>query len=436
LTIKSAFDQDPRVRVTRLHSGLRIVSERMDHLATVAVGLWIRCGSRHEHENEHGLAHLIEHMAFKGTKTRSARQIVEELENVGGDLNAETTAESTAYFARVMKEDLPLAFDILADIVANPLFDETELQREKDVILQEIASIEDNPEELVFDLFMQQAFAGQALGRPILGTPASLKAFTPAHLHAFVKRHYHPAQIVVSAAGAVEHDALVALAEQALAALPLSPPETALPLALYQGGDVREKRRLEQVHLVLGARGVSFHHPLHESLHVLAQILGGGMSSRLFQELREKRGLCYDVNAFFTPFSDTGIFGVYGGTGTDQTADFMNVLLDEWAAIGSTLHESEIKRAKAQIKVGLLVAGESPGRRADQIARQMLALDAIPSREMLTRRIEAVDRKSLLEALKSLSEAPPTFVILGPQGRLPDKSQLKARFSPDFATNP
>lgn len=428
--------QDPRVRVTRLPSGLRIVSEQMDHLATVAVGIWIRCGSRNEFESEHGLAHLIEHMAFKGTKTRSARQIVEEIENVGGDLNAETTAESTAYFARVMQDDLPLAFDILADIVANPAFDATELEREKDVILQEIASIEDNPEELVFDLFMQQAFAGHALGRPILGTPHSVKAFTPANLSAFVRRHYHPSQLVVAAAGAVDHDQLLSLAEQALASLNTNPAPMPMTNASYEGGDLREKRRLEQVHLVMGARGVGFHDPLHESLHVLAQILGGGMSSRLFQELREKRGLCYDVNAFFTPFSDTGIFGVYGGTGPDQTADFMDVLLDEWATLGATLSESEINRAKAQIKVGLLVAGESPGRRADQIARQMLALDEIPSRESLTQRIEAVDRQSLNKALKSLTEAPPTFVILGPQGRLPDKSQLKARFSPNFAPNP
>ena len=431
---QQAIEQDPRVKVTRLPSGLRIVSENMDHLATVAVGIWIRCGSRDERDDEHGLAHLIEHMTFKGTKTRSARQIVEEIENVGGDLNAETTAESTSYFARVLKEDLPLAFDIIADLVANPLFDAQDLQREKEVVLQEIAGIEDNPEELVFDLFMQQAFPDHAIGRPILGAAESLKTFTPAHLHAFVKRHYHPAQIVVAAAGAVEHEALVQLAEKALAHLEQNSQAAPLFPPIYQGGNLREKRRLEQVHLVMGAKGVSFHDTQHEALHVLAQILGGGMSSRLFQELREKRGLCYDINAFFTPFSDTGIFGVYGGTGTDQLDDFMRVLLDEWQAVETTLEESEIIRAKAQIKVGMLVASESPGRRADQIARQMLALDQIPSRETLARRIEAVDRKALIQALKTLKASPPTFVILGPQGRLLDKSQLKARFSPDFAT--
>ena len=427
----NAPGDDAGVKITRLPSGLRIVSETMPHLATVSVGIWISCGSRHELAHEHGLAHLIEHMAFKGTTTRTARQIVEEIENVGGDLNAETTAESTAYFARVLAADLPLALTILSDIVANPLFDEAELAREKEVIVQEIASYEDNPEELVFDLFMQQAFPDHALGRPILGSQASLKSFTPAHLHAFVKRHYQHAKIVVAAAGAVDHDALVALATQALAHLPASAPQTVQP-ATYQGGDLREKRRLEQVHLVMGARGVSFNDPLHEALHVFAQILGGGMSSRLFQELREKRGLCYDVNAFFTPFSDTGIFGVYGGTGADQLADFIEVLLQEWDKIESHLDEAEINRAKAQIKVGMLVAGESPGRRADQIARQMLALDRIPPREELTRRIEAVDRTVLLQAAQSLKVAPPTLVILGPQGRLLNKSQFKARFSTDL----
>ena len=422
---------DARVQITRLPTGLRIVSETMPHVATVSVGLWIHCGSRHEQGSEHGLAHLIEHMAFKGTKTRSARQIVEEIENVGGDLNAETTAESTAYFARVLGSDLPLAFNILSDIVANPLFDENELAREKDVILQEIASYEDNPEELVFDLFMQQAFPDHAIGRPILGSADSLKSFTPDHLHAFVKRHYHPAEIVVAAAGAVDHDTLVRLAVKTLAHLPLSAPHPLQP-ARYQGGDLREKKRLEQVHLVIGARGVSFNDPLHEALHVFAQILGGGMSSRLFQELREKRGLCYDVNAFFTPFSDTGIFGVYGGTSADHVAEFINVLLEEWHSVEASLDEAEINRAKAQIKVGMLVASESPGRRADQIARQMLALNRVPSREDLVQRIEAVDREALINAAKSLKQAPPTLVILGPQGRLLDKLQFQSRFSPDF----
>ena len=429
----NAFTHDSGVKITRLPSGLRIASESMPHLATVSVGLWISCGSRHEQAHEHGLAHLIEHMAFKGTKSRSARQIAEEIENVGGDLNAETTAESTAYFARVMGEDLPLALTILSDIVANPLFDETELTREKDVILQEIASYEDNPEELVFDLFMQQAFPDHAIGRPILGSSASLAAFTPAHLHAFVARHYTPSQIVVAAAGAVDHDSLVALAAEALAHLP-APIVNNAQQALYQGGDLREKRRLEQVHLVMGARGVGFNDPLHEALHVLAQILGGGMSSRLFQELREKRGLCYDVHAFFTPFSDTGIFGVYGGTGADQLSDFIEVLLQEWDQIEGQLDEAEINRAKAQIKVGLLVSSESPGRRADQIARQMLALNRIPPREELVKRIEAVDRMALIRAVQSLKQAPPTLVILGPQGRLLNKSQFQARFSPNLVT--
>jgi predicted Zn-dependent peptidase len=424
---------DSGVKITRLPSGLRIVSDSMAHLTTVSVGLWISCGSRHEQAHEHGLAHLIEHMAFKGTKSRSARQIAEEIENVGGDLNAETTAESTAYFARVMGEDLPLALTILSDIVANPLFDETELTREKDVILQEIASYEDNPEELVFDLFMQQAFPDHAIGRPILGSSTSLAAFTPHHLHAFVARHYTPSQIVVAAAGAVDHDRLVALAAEALAHLP-APTSNSIQQAHYEGGDLREKRRLEQVHLVMGARGVSFNDPLHEALHVLAQILGGGMSSRLFQELREKRGLCYDVHAFFTPFSDTGIFGVYGGTGAEQLSDFITVLLQEWDQIEGQLDEAEINRAKAQIKVGLLVSSESPGRRADQIARQMLALNRVPPRVELIKRIEAVDRRALIDAVQSLKQAPPTLVILGPQGRLLNKSQFIARFSPNLVT--
>ena len=429
-----AFDQDPQVQVTRLPSGLRIVSETMPHLATVSVGLWIGCGARHERPHEHGLAHLIEHMAFKGTTTRTARQLVEEIENVGGDLNAETTAETTAYFARVMAEDVPLALTLLSDIVVNPLFAAEELAREKEVILQEIASYEDNPDELVFDLVMQHAFPDHPLGRPILGTPDSLNSFTPAHLNTFVRRHYQPSQIVVAAAGAVDHAALVAQAEQCLAALPSSPQPEPLQ-AQYQGGDLRSKKRLEQVHVVIGAQGVSVHDPLHESLHVLAHLLGGGMSSRLFQELREKRGLCYDVNAFFTPFSDTGLFGISGGTSPQHLEAFLDITLQEWQQLATTLTEDEISRAKAQIKVGLLVGSESAGRRADQLARQMLAYNLIPSRATLIHRIEAVDRDGLIQALHRLKAAPPTLVILGPQGGLPDKSQFQSQFSLDFAKN-
>lgn len=420
---------DPSVRLTTLANGLRVVSERMDHLVTASVGVWIAAGSRHEQANEHGLAHLIEHMAFKGTMRRSARQIAEEIENVGGDLNAETTAEVTSYFARVLGEDLPLALDLIGDIVTAPAFAADELEREKHVVVQEIGSYEDTPDELVFDLFMEQAFARSVLGRSILGTPDSVMALTDSAMRHFLARQYRAPAMVVAAAGAVDHDRLVAQAERLFAGLPSEP---TLPPAIcpYLGGDIRQKRKLEQVHLVMGAQAVSFHDPLHEAMHVFAQALGGGLSSRLFQELREKRGLCYDVHAFFTPFSDTGIFGIYGGTGAKDSAEFTSVAIHELRKAASGLEPGEIARAKAQIKVGLMAARESPTRRADQMARQLLAYGTVPSGRELSERIEAVNFDRLKQAAGCLLQGQPTFVAIGPHAGLPDKKQLQRDFLP------
>ena len=408
---------DPQVRLTTLANGLRVVSERMDHLATASVGIWIAAGARHEHRDEHGLAHLIEHMAFKGTATHTARQIAEEIENVGGDLNAETTAEVTSYFARVLGEDLPLALDLIGDIVTNPAFAADELEREKQVILQEIGSYEDAPDELIFDLFMEQGFPDTVLGRPILGTPDSVMALSEASMRTFLARQYRAPAMVVAAAGAL------------FASLSPLPPEQAVACA-YQGGDVRQKRKLEQVHLVMGAEGVSFHDPLHEAMHVFAQVLGGGLSSRLFQELREKRGLCYDVHAFFTPFSDTGIFGIYGGTGAKDAGQFTTVMIDQLRQAALQLESAEIARAKAQIKVGMLAARESPTRRADQMARQLLAFGRVPSGQELSRRIESVNEDSLKQAAHRLLQGRPTFAVIGPHTGLPAVKRLQTDFVP------
>lgn len=420
---------DPAVRLTTLDNGLRVVSERMDHLATASVGIWIAAGARHEQRDEHGLAHLIEHMAFKGTASRSARQIAEEIENVGGDLNAETTAEVTSYFARVLGEDLPLALELIGDIVTCPAFAADELEREKHVILQEIGSYEDAPDELVFDLFMERGFPDSVLGRPILGTPDSVMALEEAAMRHFLARQYRAPAMVVAAAGAVDHDALVEQAARMFSNLSSHPAEPFVACA-YQGGETRIKRKLEQVHLVMGAQGVSFHDPLHEAMHVFAQVLGGGLSSRLFQELREKRGLCYDVHAFFTPFSDTGIFGIYGGTGARDAAQFTAVMIEELRKAADRLDATEIARAKAQIRVGLLTARESPTRRADQMARQVLAYGRVPSGQELSQRIQAVDAPLLQQAAYGLLQGKPTFAVIGPYTGLPDLARLQRDFAP------
>jgi predicted Zn-dependent peptidase len=424
--------RDEAVRITTLPSGLRVVTEAMPHLATAALGVWVAAGSRHEMASEHGLAHMLEHMAFKGTTTRSARAIAEEIEAVGGELNAETNSEATAYFVRVLGEDVPRALDIIADILTRPAFDPAELEREKHVIIQEIGAYDDAPDELVFDLFMETAFADTALGRPILGTKATVKAQSPGSMRAFLARHYRTPAMVVAAAGAIDHERIVAQVETLFADLPRNAPPTA-DIAPYRGGDMRQKRNLEQVHVVLGFQGVAYDHPLHEAMHVFSGILGGGMSSRLFQELREKRGLCYDVHSFFTAFTDTGVFGVYGGTGEGDLAEFVGVLIDEMRETAIHPTETEIARARAQIKVSMLTALESPARRAEQMARHVLAYGRVLSRAEMSARIDAVGVTDVKAAAALLMQSKPTLAVIGPHRHMPSYDRVVARIGSPLA---
>jgi len=288
----SDIDRMEAVRVTTLPNWLRVVSEHMPSLATTALGVWSGAGSRHEHAEEQGLAHLLEHMAFKGTSRRSALQIAEEIEAVGGEVNAETNTEYTAYYSRVLGHDSGLALDIISDILTDPSFDPVELKREKGVILQEIGSYEDTPDEVVFDMFMETAYAGAPIGRRILGTPKTVKAQNRASMRGFMDRTYRTPSMVVSAAGAVEHEQIVEDVNKRFDSFG----QTAAPqaeAATYQGGEQRRQRKLEQSHVVFGFKGLGWNDPDHYAMHVFSNLLGGGMSSRLFQEVREKRGLCY-----------------------------------------------------------------------------------------------------------------------------------------------
>ena len=302
------------VQVTRLPSGLTVVTDNMPHLQTASLGVWVGSGARDELQNEHGISHLLEHMAFKGTRRRSARQIAEEIEMVGGDINAATSSETTAYTASVLRADIPLALDVLSDILANPTFDKDELKREQNVIVQEIGASEDNPDDIVFDYLQNTAFPNQPIGRAILGTRESVRSFQDQNLRTYLSRNYRAPDMVVAATGSVDHAAVVAEAERRFAGF--DGPAAPVPQPATFGGGVKlEARDLEQVHIALALEGLSQKDPQYFSLQVFAIVLGGGMSSRLFQEVREKRGLCYTISAFHAPYADTGMFGIYSGTG-------------------------------------------------------------------------------------------------------------------------
>lgn len=403
-------------RIEKLGSGLTVVTDRMDHLRTASLGIWIGAGSRNEDAGEHGIAHLLEHMAFKGTARRNARQIVEEIENVGGDLNASTGIENTGYYARVLGEDVPLALDILSDILTGSTFDAKELEREQSVVLQEIGAANDTPDDVVFDLFQESAFPGQPIGRPILGTPDSVRSFTPEALRAYLGKQYRAPRMIISAVGDVDHDVVVRGSESLLSAIPAQPAIQA-PSARYAGGHELMRRDIEQAHIVLGFQGCSYLDPRYFAMQVFTNVLGGGASSRLFQEVREKRGLCYTIYATHQPFADTGIFSIYAGTDPRDAQDLTAVVVDELGDAAEAVTEAEIARVKALIKVGLLGMLESSSARADQLARQILAFGRpIPLDEIATR-IDAVTVADVRAAGRGLiASGRPTFAGLGPTG--------------------
>jgi predicted Zn-dependent peptidase len=411
------------VRTTTLDNGLRVVTETIPQLATASLGVWIGAGARHEQEGEQGLAHLLEHMAFKGTRRRNALQIVEEIEAVGGDLNAETSVERTSYYVRVLGEDVPLALDILSDILTEPAFDKDELKREKGVILQEIGACEDTPDDVVFDMFMETAFGGAPIGRRILGTPKTVKAQTPASMRTFLDRQYRGPDMVVAAAGAVDHDAVVEEVSRRFSGFAATRSDAPVR-GVYAGGDERKVRQLEQAHMVLGFGGRSFHDPEHYTLHVFSNLLGGGMSSRLFQEIREKRGLCYEIYSFHQPFSDTGTFAIYGGTGEDALGEFVPVMLDCLRAAAESPTAAEVARAKAQIKVSLLMGLESSARRAEQMARHVLAFDRVVPREEIVAAIDAITPEAVSKAALQMLATAPTVAAVGPVKKLPDAAGI------------
>ncbi len=343
------------VKVTRLPSGLSVVTDQMPHLETASLGVWVGSGSRDEQPDEHGISHLLEHMAFKGTRRRSARQIAEEIEAVGGDLNAATSVETTAYYARVLKEDVPLALDVLSDILGDPAFDPAELKREQNVIVQEIGATEDAPDDLVFDRLQETAFPKQAVGRSILGTPETVRSFTPEALRAYLARNYRGPDMLVAAAGAVEHEKIVAEVEKRFAGF-VGPAAPVPEPAQFQGGTRVETRDLEQVHIALALEGLPVRnratlqpagvHQRARRRHVLAPVPGGA---------RGPRPLLHHP-AFHMPYSDTGIFGLYAGTDQADAPELMRVVIDEIGGATETITEAEVARAKAQMKAGLLMA--------------------------------------------------------------------------------
>lgn len=401
------------VRVTDLGNGLKVASDHMASVETVSVGVWIEAGSRFEPASISGASHFLEHMVFKGTRKRDARAIAEEIESVGGHLNAHTSREYTAFYAKVLKGDVALAIDVLADMLQNATLETNELDRERTVVIQEILQSLDTPDDVIFDRFQETAFPDQPLGRSVLGSPELIGSMGRDVLFDYMRQHYGAPRMLIAAAGAIRHDQLIALAEAAFAALPPAAPATRTAGA-YAGGSWREERELEQVHLVLGFPSVGYRDPDFHAVSVLSTLLGGGMSSRLFQEVREKRGLVYSIYSFPSSYSDTGLFGIYAGTGAAEAHEILPLVCAELMKVGHGIEDAELARARSQLKAGILMALESTSARCEQLARQIMVFGRpIPVDETVAK-IEAVDRDAVQRVSRRIFSRRPTLAALGP----------------------
>ena len=414
------------VRVTTLGNGMRVVTDAMATVETVSVGAWVAVGTRHETKEQNGISHILEHMAFKGTRRRSARAIVEEIEDVGGHLNAYTGRENTAYFAKVLAGDLPLAVDIIADILQNSTFDEQELKRERGVIIQEIHQAQDTPDDIIFDHFQEAAFPDQPVGRPVLGSAELVAGIERQTILDYMRGEYSAARIVFAAAGKVDHDDFAGAAEAAFTGLAQNAAAEAEPLR-YRGGEYREARDLEQVHLVIGFEGLSHDDPDHYALAVFSTLFGGGMSSRLFQEARERRGLVYNIYRVSTSYDDGGLFGIYAGTGRAEAAELVPLICAELKRACAAVDEAEVARARAQLKANTLMGLESTSARCEQAARQLQVFGrTIPTEETIAK-IEAVGPEDVLRAACRVAASRPTFATIGPGGDIEPLDEIAAR---------
>ena len=397
-----------------LLGGLRVVGEKLTHVRSCTVGCWVKVGSMNERPEENGLSHFIEHMVFKGTQTRSARDIAEEMDEVGGQLNAFTSKDCTCYYAKVIDENLPLAADILGDLALRPRFDDAELQKERGVVLEEIAMVEDTPEDLVGDVLCEAQFEG-SLQRPILGSAEQIRRYTRDDLLRYWRRHYHPKNTVVAIAGNYDWDAFLALVEQYFTGFPAEEPTAVPPEAqrLLDGRKAREKDT-EQVQISMGYPGVALGSDDLYPLSVFNNLLGGGMSSRLFQRIREELGMAYSIYSFPTSYPGCGTFNIYAGTSPENAETVIReIQLEIEKMLREGPNEKEFRSAKAQLKGGYVLGLESSSGRMQSLGRSALLLDRLTTPEETLAKIEAVTMEDVLAIARRALATSPSAAIVG-----------------------
>ena len=416
------------IKTTTLDNDIRIITDHVPSMESVALGVWVGVGTRNEELMHNGVAHMVEHMLFKGTDTRSAQDIVSQIEDVGGSMNAYTSRELTSYHVHLLKDDAALGLDVIGDMYKNASLPQEEVERERDVILQEIGMCNDTPDDLVFDLYSETAYPDQALGAPILGKANKIQVMERSTLMDYICRFYTPSRTVISAAGGVDHEEIVAQVDKIFRGLP---PDIhhGKAAADYRGGEIRMQKDLEQAHFILGFQGISRLDEDYYAAQALSSILGGGMSSRLFQEVREKRGLVYSIFSYHSAYQDDGQFGIYAGTGPDKLEEIVPVICDEILKIGSTLTEEELERAKSQLKAGTLMGRESMMTRADQHAKYMLFREKAFDQAALIAAIDAIDLNAIKRAADKIFSTKTTLAALGPLEKLEAYEKIEQRLA-------
>lgn len=412
----------------RLSNGIRVIIDSNAKTESISLGVWVAVGARYESADINGISHVLEHMAFKGTTTRSAFDISREIEDVGGLVNAYTGKDMTAYYVKVLKKDWRLGLNIIADILQHSVMNADELSREQGVIIQEINMSNDTPDDLIFDLYHQTAYPNQPLGRTILGTPDNVRAITGQKLLDYMHSQYTTDRLIISVAGDIDADEFMALCESSFTEITTGNPTPAEP-ARYIGGEIRQSKKNEQVNLILGFEGVSYTHPDYYTAALLSSIFGGGMSSRLFQEIREKRGLVYSIYAFNSPETDTGTFGIYAGTGEKEVAELLPVLCDEINRLPDTLDEVEILRAKNRAKARLLMRSENWNTHAESNAIDMITNQRVISDDETIAKIDAVSREGLSALARRIFAQKPTLASLGPIKHVASYDDILSRLS-------
>lgn len=412
-------------KITTLTNGLRVITSNRPEIETVSLGIWIKTGSAFESEEMNGVSHFLEHMVFKGTPTRSAFDVSEQFEDAGGQSNAYTAREFTSFYAKMLKGDAELAIDILADLVKNATFADNELQKEREVVVQEIKQTIDTPDDIIFDYLQEQAFPNQALGRTILGPVEKVRSFDREKLRAYLQTNYAAENMVVCAVGNIDHNKFVEMVDKRLGSIQAKTNFTPYKQT-YKGGFFAEKRDIEQVHMVLGFEGTKYECETYYPCMVFSTIFGGGMSSRLFTEVREKRGLVYTVYSFANSHTQTGLYGIYAGTTNKELKELMPVICGEIRKIRATkVTEKELRRAKTQLKASMLMALESSSSTAEVLARQHLLFNRLIPVDEMIERVENVSVEDVQKIANQIFSSNPTYTLVGDIDGYPTYEEVK-----------